>query len=295
MMGGMPSEAPASHIFESMGTVVSIRAVGGIEPAPASAIESVFARWNDLFSLYSPASDLSRIASGQLALVNASRDVRDAYASALDWRARTAGAFTPHRPDGVIDLNGIVKALAMAEAGEILDAATHGGHGGHGGPGGHGNPGGAGGPGGPDSGDATPSAWLLNCGGDVLMRGEWTVGVADPSDRGALLASVRLTPPAARARDVGLGRARRPHLGPSRRIRPGDSRRERYRHRRRARDRDRRGRARDARPGDRLLAHRRTRDSTRGARGNAGNPGDPGELTGKKVARIRLALVDREC
>ena len=89
--------------------------------AAVAAVTAVFARWEARCSLYDPDSELSRIGRGELALVDASEAVRDAYELALHWRARTGGAFTPHRGDGLIDLNGVVKALAIAESGAALD------------------------------------------------------------------------------------------------------------------------------------------------------------------------------
>jgi thiamine biosynthesis lipoprotein len=143
------------YVFETIGTVVSIE-----PPLRVPAIEAVFADYNRRFSLYLPGSELSRIADGSLRLSHASSILRDAYAIALEWRSLTAGAFTPHRPDGVIDLSGIVKALALDAAGALLA----------------------------DSGD-----WILNAGGDVLTSGQVaTVGVTDPFDRTQLLTSVRL-------------------------------------------------------------------------------------------------------
>jgi FAD:protein FMN transferase len=143
------------HVFETMGTVVSI------EPSlRATDIEQTFTVFDERFSLYRPDSELSRIADGSLRLVDASQALRDAYARALEWRSLTAGAFTPHRPDGVIDLSGIVKSLAMDAASALLDC----------------------------SGD-----WILNAGGDVLTSGRpATIGITDPSDRTRLLTSVRL-------------------------------------------------------------------------------------------------------
>jgi thiamine biosynthesis lipoprotein len=143
------------HVFETMGTVVSIE-----PPLRVPEIEAVFANLNARFSLYRPESELSRIADGSLPMVNASPELRDAYARAVEWRSLTAGAFSPHRPDGVIDLSGIVKALAMDTAGKLLT----------------------------NSGD-----WILNAGGDVLTSGQQaTVGITDPCDRTRLLTSVRL-------------------------------------------------------------------------------------------------------
>ncbi|WP_242492371.1 FAD:protein FMN transferase, partial [Agromyces binzhouensis] len=165
-------------VFEAMGTVVSVRA--GISAAhadaAADAVAAVFARWEARCSLFDPVSELSRVGRGELALVDASADVRDAYALALHWRDATDGAFTPHRGDGVIDLNGVVKALAVEEAGEALDRAGF-------------------------------AGWAIGAGGDVLVamtaggreRGGLPIGIVDPGDRTALLARIDLEPPRRRA------------------------------------------------------------------------------------------------
>jgi thiamine biosynthesis lipoprotein len=143
------------YVFEAMGTVVSIE-----PPLRVPELERVFADLNARFSLYRPDSELSRIADGSLRMMDASAELRDAYARALEWRSLTGGAFTPHRPDGVIDLSGIVKALAMDAAGALL---------------------------------ADVDDWILNAGGDVLTSGQSaTVGIVDPFDRSQLLTSVRL-------------------------------------------------------------------------------------------------------
>jgi thiamine biosynthesis lipoprotein len=156
-----------THVFSTMGTVASLRVDG---PAPSAqdleAVEAVFRRHDQTFSLYDEASPLSRIARGELALSASGAEILDAYALALDWRSRTGGAFTPHRPDGVVDLSGVVKALAMEEAGVLL-AREH-----------------------PD--------FLLAVGGDILGRGldegaDWNVGVVDPAHRDRLAALVGLT------------------------------------------------------------------------------------------------------
>lgn len=149
--------------FGTMGTVVSLR---GASSEAAAAVRAVFAGYDHRYSLYDPASVLSRIAAGSLRLADAPVAVRDVYALALSWRDRTGGAFTPHRPDGVIDLSGVVKALAIEDAGDVLDA------------------------------DA--DSWMLSVGGDVLVRGvhradePWSVGVVDPGRRDTVVGVVRL-------------------------------------------------------------------------------------------------------
>jgi len=154
--------------FETMGTVVSLR---GATPETAAEVRAVFAGYDHRYSLYDPSSVLSRVADGSLRLADAPVQVRDVYALALDWRDRTGGAFTPHRPDGVVDLSGVVKALAIRDAGAVLDA------------------------------DADADDWMITAGGDVLVRGQhradgpWSVGVLDPARRDTVVGVVRLAAP----------------------------------------------------------------------------------------------------
>jgi thiamine biosynthesis lipoprotein len=148
--------------FETMGTVVSLEWSGGDQAV--DAVRRVFESADRRFSLYRSDSELSAVADGSLDLLDASTELREVYAPALGWRGETGGAFTPHRPDGAIDLNGIVKAWAMAEAGRAL-------------------------------GDGD---WCLNVGGDVLVSGQatsgapWVVGLVDPADRTSLLTALPL-------------------------------------------------------------------------------------------------------
>ncbi|WP_338064120.1 FAD:protein FMN transferase [Cryobacterium aureum] len=162
----------------------------------AQTVATVFGRWDEQFSLYRKDSELSRVARGDIRLTDASDGLRDCYAVALNWRDRTQGVFTPHRADGVIDLSGVVKGLAIAEAGAAL--STNG-----------------------------LANWSINAGGDVLVSGrpsdrfeawesadsamptghrvaapaavtdipEWVVAIVDPFDRGDVIASVPLRHP----------------------------------------------------------------------------------------------------
>ncbi|MCU1478160.1 MAG: thiamine biosynthesis protein [Subtercola sp.] len=156
------------HTFETMGTVASIRTRTATRPASLNRLESVFRRYDETFSLYRPASELSRIARREHELMNSTAGVRAAYAEAVEWRNLTAGDFTPHRPDGIIDLSGIVKALSMNEAATLLDRMS-------------------------------PEGWLLDVGGDILSSPSfdepWHIGIVDPADRTGLLCSVLLEAP----------------------------------------------------------------------------------------------------
>jgi FAD:protein FMN transferase len=156
------------HVFETMGTVASLDVPGYIKAdALTSAVEEIFAAADERFSLFNEKSELSRVVAGRLSLIDSSADLRNAYASAMEWQKLTNGAFTPNRPDGTIDLNGIVKARAIDAAGRALKSAGVG-------------------------------HWSLNVGGDVLCLGAqsdgkpWSVGVVDPVDRAALLCAVTL-------------------------------------------------------------------------------------------------------
>jgi FAD:protein FMN transferase len=156
------------HVFETMGTVASLT-FDAVSPDSVGlwSVHAIFDHFDSTFSLYKPESELSRMAAGELALTNASSEVIDAYALATEWRAATHGEFSPHRPDGVVDLSGVVKALAMESAGAELARAGS-------------------------------RRWCLNVGGDILVSGldetsePWSVGLVDPLDHGTLLTSTTL-------------------------------------------------------------------------------------------------------
>lgn len=151
--------------FTTMGTVVSL--AGDLPDGTAERIRDAFAELDERFSLYRPGSEADRIAARVLPMTRASEQMRAAYDLALHWREQTGGVFTPHRPDGVIDLNGVVKALAIQQSGRILD-------------------------------EAGSRHWCVNAGGDALTRTAlgrtpWVAGVVDPHDRTRLLTQVTAT------------------------------------------------------------------------------------------------------
>lgn len=168
-----------ARTFGSMGTVISLTVPVGAVPetvggeggldAASAAVERVFAGLDETFSLYRPDSEASRLARGELSLRDSSAAMRDRCAEALGWRLRTEGAFSPERPDGVLDLSGLIKGYAVGQAGEALRSRGI-------------------------------TDWCLNAGGDVLVMGSpvpgsgtaWAAGVVDPLDRSALLAAYEL-------------------------------------------------------------------------------------------------------
>lgn len=154
-----------AHVFATMGTVASVIAPGA-SARTLLQVEEVCARVDRLFSLHSASSELSRLARGEITLSETDPLVRDAYARAMSWSAETHGVFTPHRPDGALDLNGIVKAEAIERAGAVLTEAG--------------------------CADA-----VVDIGGDILCSGTdrarpWMVGIADPADRASALCAVQV-------------------------------------------------------------------------------------------------------
>ena len=163
------------HTFDTMGTMVSIRIADAEEGVPGQSIAAITeiehecARLNETFSLYLEDSEISQIARGELALADSSELMRTEYARALDWREKTDGAFTPHRPDGVIDLSGTIKAVAIDAAAQTLIGSGF-------------------------------KNFSVNVGGDLTTFGNqsseetgWITGIVDPLDQSSLLAALRLT------------------------------------------------------------------------------------------------------
>ena len=168
-----------ARTFTCMGTVISLTVPTDAHKAPQAAadeleaatavVERLFTELDSIFSLYRPDSEASLLVRGELALPEASAEMRARYEEAAEWRLLTEGAFTPERPDGALDLSGIVKGHAIREAGMSLLALGM-------------------------------ANWCLNAGGDVLVSGSpnpgtdvpWRAGIVDPADRRTLLAGFPL-------------------------------------------------------------------------------------------------------
>jgi thiamine biosynthesis lipoprotein len=141
-----------------MGTTVSIL----VEPplVPEEVLTEVIAGLRDVdarFSTYKPDSEISRLMRGEVAETDLSADVRHVLAACEHLATVTGGAFDArgHRPDGRVDPSGFVKGWAIEEAAWQLDAA------------------------------GARNYWI-NCGGDIVARGEaapgrpWRVGIRYP-------------------------------------------------------------------------------------------------------------------
>lgn len=168
-----------ARTFTCMGTVISVTVPSDTQKAPGTAedeleaatavVERLFTELDGTFSLYRHDSDASRLARGELVLQDASAEMRARYEEAAGWRLMTEGAFTADRPDGALDLSGLIKGHAIKEAGTSLRALGL-------------------------------ADWCVNAGGDVLVSGSptpgsgesWRAGIVDPADRRTLLAGFPL-------------------------------------------------------------------------------------------------------
>ena len=120
------------HRFHAMGCDV---AIAGGSPATAAG---VLERWEQAFSLFRLESELSQVNASPARMLCVSQLFASTLSTALDVAAETAGLVDPTlcgrwsegvvsaklllRPPGLaLDLNGVVKALAVDEAAATLD------------------------------------------------------------------------------------------------------------------------------------------------------------------------------
>ncbi len=161
------------HVEHVMGTAVSLDLRGTATAASTEAVAAAFTHLHDIdarFSTYRPASEVARLARGDLDEAEASPGLRHVLA-VCDHLAATSGGAFDARTAGVggrLDPSGYVKGWAVEEAAWLLD-------------------------------DAGAGDYLLNAGGDLIARGEaspgrpWRIGIRHPNqaDRLATVLEVR--------------------------------------------------------------------------------------------------------
>jgi thiamine biosynthesis lipoprotein len=156
------------HTVPAMGTVVSLDARGCDETAEAFARMSAWlAEVDARFSTYRAGSEISRLDRGELALSDASDDVREVLARCARLRRQTDGAFD-ERAGGGLDPSALVKGWAIERGASLLR-------------------------------EAGLRDFALGAGGDVVVRGDslpderWRVGIQHPFDRAAIAATISVT------------------------------------------------------------------------------------------------------
>jgi FAD:protein FMN transferase len=134
------------------------------DPAPRT-LDEAFAclrAVERVFSPYRSDSEIARLDRGELALCGASHSVREVLALCEDLRERTLGFFDAWA-SGRLDPCGLVKGWAVEHAAQILAGGGS-------------------------------RSFLINAGGDILLRGEdtWRVGIQHPLCRERLACIVEL-------------------------------------------------------------------------------------------------------
>lgn len=153
------------HVM-GMPVCVDVRDVG----VPAAAVDDAFAwlRWVDAtFSTYKDDSEISRLNRGELALDDASAEVRSVLERCELLREETGGYFDARvSGNGGVDPSGLVKGWSVDRAGEILA-------------------------------DAGATTFSVYAGGDILTRGypeperAWRVGIQHPYVHHGIAAVIR--------------------------------------------------------------------------------------------------------
>jgi thiamine biosynthesis lipoprotein len=148
------------HAERVMGTVVSfdVRPRGLAYERTRTALAcacDVLHRADDVFSLYRPASPVSRLRRGELTLADCPPEVSDVLALCEQARELSDGWFDPWALPGGVDPTGLVKGWAASQAARVLQEAGVG-------------------------------AGMVNAAGDVVVFGRpspastWRIGVRSP-------------------------------------------------------------------------------------------------------------------
>ena len=157
----MSAEARIKFAGKSMGTVVSVHIDDSISHESAKdAWSSVCSFLRDLenrFSTFLPTSEISRINSGELHVLDASPDMVEVLDTCTWLEHLSSGVFNARRPDGLLDPAGFVKGWAAERAARLLL-------------------------------EAGLKNYYLRIGGDIQTHGlqstgeKWRVGIVDPHD-----------------------------------------------------------------------------------------------------------------
>ena len=76
---------------------------------------------DEVFSLYKPDSPLSKLARGETSMSELADEVNFVWEQCEYWEKETNGWFSAMTPENTFDPSGLVKALATAQAGMILE------------------------------------------------------------------------------------------------------------------------------------------------------------------------------
>jgi thiamine biosynthesis lipoprotein len=138
------------RVEDIMGMPIVVAARDGDVP---DEVFDWFRHVDETFSTFKAESEVSRIRRGELALGDASAEVQHVFARCEELRMETQGFFDV---DAVgLDPSGFVKGWSVDEGTAILDRAGL-------------------------------EEYAINAGGDIRVRGPWTIGIQHPRDSKAI-------------------------------------------------------------------------------------------------------------
>jgi len=107
-----------------MGMPITVEVVHDFAvPEIFEKVFSYFEHIDQTFSTYKNESEISKINRGELALENASTEMREVFSLSEQTKKLTAGFFDIKTPSGKYDPSGLVKGWAIFNAGKILEDA----------------------------------------------------------------------------------------------------------------------------------------------------------------------------
>ncbi len=155
-----------------MGMPVTVEIVGAAVSSEAtqSEVDKIFDYFtyiDEKFSTYKTTSEIMAINRGELALKDASEDMRTIFTLAEETKRATDGYFDIKKPDGSFDPSGIVKGWAIWQAAKILDRDGF-------------------------------KNFYVDAGGDVEVRGlngageKWSIGIRNPFKQEEIVKTLRM-------------------------------------------------------------------------------------------------------
>jgi FAD:protein FMN transferase len=149
-----------------MGMPITVDIVDGDRADVVNDVFAMFEAVDRRFSLWKPDSEICAVNRGEIAMDEASAELREVVALAERTRRETDGYFDMRRPDGTIDPSGIVKGWAVRNAARLIAKAG-------------------------------PRDYFVDAGGDIQSSGHnrngkaWTVGIRNPFNEHQIIKAVR--------------------------------------------------------------------------------------------------------
>ncbi len=104
-----------------MGMPVTVEIIDDKDPEVLGRVFDYFTEVDERFSTYKKESEISRLNCGEIALADASGEMKTVFELAEKTKNETRGYFDIRKPDGNFDPSGLVKGWAINNAAKLLD------------------------------------------------------------------------------------------------------------------------------------------------------------------------------